>query len=153
MLYNDEWNEELQAYATDLLKTLRLKKSSQWSSDWRHDVFLGTACDITLRYNERNQAYKRAYEASKEPPAELTWLLARCLFTPGKPPISENEAIRLLEEGLSQKQFIEGTQLLVSLYRNQGNTNAQAYWQKRLELLREKSIHAQSIEPLALHNS
>lgn len=147
MLYNEEWNEEWQAFATNLLKTLRLRKTSEWQSDWRNDAFLGIACDITLRYDERYEAFKNAYERSDNRAPELAWQLARCVFTPGVPPISKREAICILEEKLPEYPFIEGVELLVKLYKDNGDFVKAASWHKQLQKIQSQKIHARLIEP------
>lgn len=112
MLYNEQWDEQVQNYAVDLLYAIRETYSDDWNSCWKYDVFLGNACNIALRYDERYQAYKRATEKVQPIPPSLMVLLAKCYISPGIPPISQEEAENLLKEALKKETSIEGISLI-----------------------------------------
>lgn len=148
MLYNEQWEEDWQVFATQILQSIRQLNQHRWESDWRYDAFLGTACDIILDYDERYNSYQRAYNAAEQPPAELGFALARCTIAPGKSYISETEAISILEESLSKKPFIEGVEFLVNLYNKLTNTTSRKnYWKNILEELKKANVHACPINP------
>ena len=88
MLYNNEWDEKIQNYSVELLYAIRKNYPKEWDSSWKFDAFLGNACNITLRYAERYEAYKRASKKVKPIPPSLLVLLARCYISPGIPPVS-----------------------------------------------------------------
>ncbi len=149
LLYNEEWEEGYQVFATQLLYSIRQLNQDKWASDWRYDAFLGTACDIILDYNERFKFYNLAYNAAQDSPAELGFLLAKCIIAPGKSYINEAEAIKILEESLSKKPFIEGVEFLVNLYKDSDYSNIErkSYWENILDKLKRHNIYACPINP------
>lgn len=153
LLYNDNWDESLQEYAVELLYQLRDKYPHDWNSSWRNDAFLGMACHITLKYDERYLAYKRAIEKAKSPPPELLIELARCFNSPGDPPLSRDEAISLLKQAIKESLYIEAIGLLCTIYWEKGDFKKENYWKNILKDLEEKNgKHSPSIEPEFLVN-
>lgn len=117
LLYNNQWDELLQEYAIQLLYTVRNHYPVEWRASWRHDGFLGVACNIRFKYDERYAAFKRAYDNSSNPPPELLIELARCFTCPGSPPpISADQAISLLKESLKNCLYIEAVSTLYKIY-------------------------------------
>jgi len=49
MLINEEWDESLQQYATNLLEEVKKKYPEKWNSNGKYDAFLGYAYDIVLK--------------------------------------------------------------------------------------------------------
>lgn len=133
MLRNEEWDEQLQIYAADILELLRQKYPEKWNSSWRFDAFLGYAYHILLKYDERYAAYKSAFDKVNPKPPQLLIAMARCYMTPGKPPITEQEAINLVKQAVKDFPCIEGFELLAGLYKSMGNIKEQEYWQNFLK--------------------
>lgn len=117
MLNNDEWDESLQEYATTLLEEIRYEYSEKWNSSWKYDALLGYAYNITLKYDERYEALNRAFNKIHPQPPELLVAMARCCIAPGKPPISNEEAISLLKQATKTIPYIVGIEFLRGLYR------------------------------------
>ena len=153
LLYNDRWEESLQKYAVKLLYALREMYPEDWDSSWRNDAFLGIACDILSNYDERYEAYARAYKKAVPPPPELLIELARCCICPGKPPISYDEAIALLEKSIQDRPYIDAIGLLKSLYGFKKNKEKEAYWSEIFKKIGDDGEKAPSLEPLFLQNS
>lgn len=86
LLYNDAWEEQLQEYAVNLLYEIRKVHQESWKESWEYDALLGLACYITLKYDERYEAYKQAFDKTNNPPPGLLIELARCCICPGPPP-------------------------------------------------------------------
>lgn len=152
MIYNDEWDDIIQNYAVELLYAIRKKYPKEWDSLWTFDAFLGNACNITLRYDERYAAYKRASEKVSPIPPSLMVLLARCYISPGIPPISQEEAENLLIESLKQEKTIEGVSLIKRICERKKDTKQVAYWEKILKVVEEKDLHIHDIQPEFLKN-
>lgn len=146
MLNNDEWNEDLQVYAANLLEELKKKFAETWNSTWRYDALLGHAYDIILKYDERYAAYKEALEKVHPPPPQLLIAMAGCCWAPGKPPITEQEAISLVKQALSTTLYYEGVSLLRGLYKCTGNIKEQKYWETILEKMKGKEIYLPSLD-------
>lgn len=137
MLMDDEWDENLQEFATSLLRELKKKYAEKWNSSWRFDALLGFACNIIMDYDGRYEAYKRAIDKVYPPPPELLIALARCYNGPGVPPITELEAITLIKEAMKEKLYPEGAMLLKGLYRSVGNKKEEQYWENISEKIKE----------------
>lgn len=137
MLNNEEWEESLQEYGTELLEAMREKYPEKWNSSWRYDALLGYAYDIILKYDERYMAYKRALDKISPAPPQLLIAIAGCCIAPGKPPISEEEAILLVKEAIQVTPYIEGIELLKGLYKSIGNREKQKYWEDVLNKIGE----------------
>lgn len=145
MLNNEEWDESLQEYATTILEELRKRYSTTWNADWQYDALLGYAYHITLKYDERFAAYKRAFNKIKPPPPQLLVAMARCCIAPGKPPITEDEAITLVKQAIESVQYIEAIELLKGLYKSTGNVEEQKHCEKVLESIRDTGSHLPSL--------
>lgn len=152
MLNNEKWDENLQEYATSLLEEIRTRHPKQWNSTWRHDALLGYAYHITLKYDERYIAYKRAFNNAHSPPPQLLVAMARCCIAPGKPPITEEEAISLIKQAIKTTPYIEGVELLRGLYKSLGNIKEQKYWENILENTKEHGIHLPGLDQIPKEN-
>jgi hypothetical protein len=82
MLFNEERDDGLRDYATELLQEVRQAHFKEWSLDWKNDVFLGDAYYITMKYDERYESYKRAFDKVAFPPPSLLISLASCYLSP-----------------------------------------------------------------------
>ena len=82
LLYNDSWDEDIQAFAIKLFNEIRIHYSEAWNESWEYEALLGLAYDITYRQDERYIAYKKAFEMVNHPPARLLIELARCCICP-----------------------------------------------------------------------
>jgi len=147
MLYNGDWDEEVQNYAVKLLYAVREKYQEEWNSSWNFDAFLGNACNITLKYDERYTAYKKASEKVYPIPPSLMVLLAKCYISPGTPPVSQEEAESLLREALKQERTIEGVSLLKRICERKKDMEQAEYWDKVLKEVEEKNLHIHDIQP------
>lgn len=148
LLYNDDWNSELQCYAVELINKLRLKYPDDWQKSWKYDALLGMGYHITSQHEERYDAYKRAFDRCKQPPPGLLIEFARCSICPGIPPISYGNAIELVMQAISKIPYSDGINLLCNLYSLQNDKEKQSYWTKILyELPEGKEMHSPSIEP------
>lgn len=146
MLFNEEWDESLQEYATSVLEELRRKYPDEWNSSWKYDAFLGYAYDIILKYDERYTAYKRAFDKTQPSPPQLLVALATCCIAPGKPPITEEEAIVLVKQAIKTNLYIEAVDFLRGLYKSIGNSEEELYWDKILERIKDNGDHLPSLE-------
>lgn len=149
MLINEEWDESLQTYATNLLEELKKKYSEKWNSNWKYDAFLGYAYDIVLKYDERYFSYKSALGKVHPAPPQLLIALAGCCWAPGKPPISEKEAILLVKQAIQTIPYIEGVELLRGLYKSIGNDKELQYWEKVLENIKDTGLHLPSLDQIS----
>lgn len=141
MLNDEEWDESLQEYATSLLEELRKKFPDKWNTTWKYDALLGYAYDIIFKYDERYAAYKRALTKIQPPPPQLLVALAGCCIAPGKPPVTEEEAISLVKQAIATVSYIEAVELLRGLYKSKGNIKEQYYWEKVLEDIHKNGVH------------
>lgn len=145
-LYNDDWDEVLQNFAVKLIYKIKDYYSSEWNSNWRNEAFLGLACDITLKYEERYNAYKKAFEKVHPPPPELLIELAGCCYCPGPPPISYEEAIDLLKNSIIYHPYKQAAALLKSIYSSKKDEENENYWSKMIDQITDENLP--SIEPL-----
>lgn len=141
MLNNEEWDESLQEYATNLLERIRARYSEKWDTSWKYDALLGYAYHIILKYDERYIAYKRAFDKISPPPPQLLVALARCCIAPGKPPITEEDAILFVKQAIATTPYIEAIELLKGLYKSIGNIEEQRHWENVLENIGENGPH------------
>ncbi len=148
MLNNDEWDESLQEYAANLLEELRKTYPEKWNSTWRYDALLGYAYHIILKYDERYVAYKRAFDKVHPPPPQLLIAMAECCWAPGKPPITEQEAISLVKRALSTSLYYEGVSLVRGLYKSIGDTKEQKYWENVLDKIKGKEVHLPPLDQI-----
>lgn len=148
LLYNKEWDENLQEYAIQLLYAIRNYYPKEWDSSWKHDGFLGVACDIRFKFDEKYQAFKRAFEGLSNPPPELLIQLASCVDCPGKPPISRLEAIDLLKKAIKNHTYIDAVGQLHKIYWELNDNQQANYWKEQWEKLEAKNeIQSPAIEP------
>lgn len=145
LLFNEERDDSLREYAVELLEEIRNMHSKEWLEDWKNDVFLGDACYMTLHYNERYQAYKRAYEKAKPIPPSLLISIASCYLSP-TPPISIDEAERFAKLALEREMSIEGVILLRGIYAEKKDKLSFDYWDKVLKEIEHKKMHSSSQE-------
>lgn len=148
LLYNRAWDYELQEYAVSLLEAIREFFSEEWNSDWRCDAFLGLACNITFKFDQRYLAYKRAFEKAPSPlPPGLLIEFARCCDCPGDKPISYDEAIALIQEAIKGQQYVDGVGLLQLINALKGDEKSEKYWRAKLMELGDKGIRSPRTEP------
>lgn len=147
MLINKEGDDDLMNFAVDLLQLIRKKYPKNWESDWKNDLFLGDACHITMRYNERYEAYKRASLKFNSVPSNLLVSLARCYSAPGKPPISIDEAEDLIRAALEKEKSIEAVTLIRGICKSMEREEEFSYWNKVLEELEKKEAYMKSEWP------
>lgn len=145
MLNNEKWDESLQEYATNVLEELRKKFPEKWNANWKYDALLGYAYHIILKYDERYAAYKRAFDKVSPTPPQLLVGIARCCSAPGKPPITEEEAISLVKQAIQSTRYIEAVGLLRGLYKSIGNIKEQQYWESVLEDIKDTGPHLPSL--------
>lgn len=146
MLNNEEWEESLQKYATEILEAMRNKYPEKWNSSWRFDALLGYAYDIILNYDERYIAYKRALDKTTSAPPQLLIAIARCCIAPGTPPVSEDEAILFAKEAIQVTPYIEAIGLLRGLYKAKGNIEKQKYYETILNKISENGSHLPTLD-------
>lgn len=149
MLINEQADDNLMNFAVDLLQVIRKKNLQNWESDWRNDLFLGDACHITMRFNERYEAYKRAYlkfNPLNLPPTLLV-SLARCYSAPGVPPISIEEAEKLARAAVEKEISTETVALIRGICKMQGKDKEFFYWNETLEELEKKGPHIRNEWP------
>ncbi len=148
MLINEEWDESLQQYATNLLEEVKKKYPEKWNSNWKYDAFLGYAYDIVLKYDERYASYKSAFDKVYPHPPQLLVALAGCCWAPGKPPITEEDAISLVKQAVQTTPYVEGVELLRGLYKSIGNLKEQQRWEKVLENIKDTGPHLPSLDQI-----
>lgn len=141
MLYDKEWESEIQNYATDLLYAIRNKHTKEWNACWKLDILLGMACEITMRYEEKYLAYKSAFNKASPVPPSLKVLLAECYNSPGDPPVSQKEAKKMLMEALNIEKTIEGVSSMLWICEMQENQVEIEYWNKVLKEVEKKNLH------------
>lgn len=146
LLYNNTWEETLQEYAVKLLNEIRKNYPEDWNETWEYDALLGLAYYITRKYDERYEAYKRAFDKTNNPPPGLLIELARCCICPGTPPISYDEAIDLVKKAIKEAPYTDGIGLLSHIYSLKNDKINEKYWVKILENSNQK-FESPSIEP------
>lgn len=140
--------------AVDLLQQVRKKYPQDWEADWRNDLFLGDACNFTMRFHESYEAYKRAaLKFNSNLPPYLLVSIAGCYLTPGKPPISIEEAERMIKEALEKERSIEAVTLIRGICKTKGREEEFSYWDKILEELEKKNAYMKSEWPEYLTTS
>lgn len=148
LLYNDKWDENLQDYAITLFNILRNIYPNEWNGNWQYDALLGLACRITNRYEEKYEAYKRAFDKANPKPDRLLIELARCCDCPGTPPISYEKAIDLLNEALKNHMYGDAVGLISTVYSLRGDEENKIRWSKILaKIIEENGEDSPSIEP------
>lgn len=149
MLVNKQADDDLINFAVDLLQAIRKKYLQNWESDWRNDLFLGDACHIAMRFDERYEAYKRAslkFNPLNLPPTLLV-SLARCYSAPGVPPISIAEAEKLARAAVEKEISTETVALIRGICKTQGRDKEYFYWNKVLEELEKKGPYIRNEWP------
>jgi tetratricopeptide (TPR) repeat protein len=146
LLYNDNWNENLQEYAVKLLYEIRDVYREDWNNSWEYDAFLGTACYITRKYEERYEFYKRALEKTNNPPPGLLLEFARCCICPGPPPISYDDAITLVMIVLKKAPYTDAIGLLSHIYSLKDDKKNEEHWTRILEKSNQELV-TPSIDP------
>lgn len=146
MLNNKKWDESLHEYGALLLENLRRSYPKEWNSHWKYDAFLGYAYDIIFDCDERYAAYHRAFQKANPPPPELLVAIARCCWSPGKPPITEKESISLVKKSIENIYYIESVRLLRGLYKSSGNIREQLYWENILDQIEKNGTHLPSLD-------
>ena len=111
-LFHDIRDDILQNASVELLYAVKKRYPRQWNASWKNDGFLGTACYINCRYDERYQAIKRAYDRVEGPSPELLIELADYCCVPGEPPLSCDEVIELLQKAAQKNCMLMGLVLL-----------------------------------------
>ncbi len=153
LLYNENWDDELQYCAVELLKQLRSRYQLEWDKSWKNDALLGMGFYITSQHEERYDCFKKSFDKCQEPPPGLLIELARCSVCPGTPPISYDKAIELVMQAISKIPYFDGINLLCNLYSLKNDNEKKLYWEKVLDALPENDkIHSPSIEPDFLVN-
>lgn len=146
LLYNKNWDTTFQEYSVNLFYEIKNAHPKEWNSSWKYDALLGLACDITCRYDERYEAYKRAFDKAKPAPPRLLIEFARCCICPGLPPIPYDQAIKLILKALQEAPYSDGISLLCNIYSLQNDPERKDYWSKVLENSNQQ-FNSPSIEP------
>ena len=146
LLYNDQWDEDLQSYSVKLLYEIRKKYPKEWNDNWEYEALLGQACYITRKYDERYKAYKQAFDKTNNPPPGLLIEFARCCICSGHPPISYDDAINLVKQALKDAPYSNGIGLLSHIYSLKEDEVNEEIWKKNLANC-NKDFLAPSIEP------
>lgn len=148
MLNNDQWDDSLQNYATNLLETLRSKYPQKWDSTWRYDAILGYAYDIIFKYEDKFTAYMRAFDKIDPQPPELLVAIASCCWAPGFPPISEETAIEFLNKAIQTTPYIEAVELLIGINKSLGRHEEEHHWQIILKNLGSNGPRLPSLDQI-----
>lgn len=146
LLYNERWDSENQDYAVILFNIIRDIFPEEWNQSWEYDALLGLAYEITYQYDQRYEAYKRAFDKASSPPPRLLIELARCSHCPGRPPIDYDEAIDLIKKALIEATYSDGVGLLSHIYSLKGDKVNEAYWKEVLKNT-DHNFNSPSIEP------
>lgn len=95
LLLNEQMDDDLREFAVELINEIRKTFPEDWNRDWRNDIFLGDAFYLTMKYEERYESYKRAFDKISPAPPALLVSMAGCYTIPGFPvkiPITIEEA-------------------------------------------------------------
>jgi len=133
----DPWRH----YAIELLYSIQDQFPKEWSLSWRYDAYLGNACVFACRYDERYKAYRQAMTKISPAPSELLVALASCNDAPGNPPVSEEEAIKILIEVAHKKPYKDVVRMLVRGYFTKFKEHPEelTYWEQVYPTLEESS--------------
>lgn len=129
----DPWRH----YAIELLYSIRDRFPSEWSLSWRYDVYLGNACVFARRYDERYKAYQQAMAKVSPAPPELLVALASCSSAPGLPPVSKEEALRMLLGVANERPYKAVVRMLARGGYLKDHPNEVAYWEKMYQTLED----------------
>ena len=142
LLYNAKWEEALQQYAIQLICVVKEIFVEEWEKDWRFEAFLGSAYHVILGddsyYDQRYNAYMRAFNKANPVPPELLIALAKCVDAPGKPPVSYDEAIELAKKSLELEPYAAAAGILCSVYFCKGQEEDSKIWAKVRDQLSSK---------------
>lgn len=140
ILFNDEGNDDLRDYAVNLIKEIKQIYPKEWDLDWRNDVFLGDACYLTMRYDERYKAYKNAFNKVHPLPSALLVAMAGCYLSPS-PPITMQEAEELTQKALEKEKTVEAVTLIRGICKTKGDMIQFSYWDKILQELENQGSY------------
>lgn len=146
MLFNEERDDGIRDYAAELLEEIRKAYPNEWSGDWRNDVFLGDACYLTMRFEERYEAYKRAYQNANPPPPSLLISLASCYLS-AIPRVSLDDAEKLVIIVLEQEISIDRVVLFRGIYAKKKDQAKFDYWDRIYKEVEEKQVHTKDAWP------
>ena len=145
MLEDELWDDKIQTFAIELIKSIKKAYPKEWGNDWRYDAYLGYAYDLRgWDYEEKFDTYRNAAEKSNPPDPEVLMRLAMIWSYPGvyKSKIDEKEAISLLEHSMSKIPYIEGVSALVRLYDELRDPEKKKYWENVLKRSEKSNLHA-----------
>lgn len=143
LLTYDFFYDPWQHYAIELLYSIRDRFPIEWGSSWRYDAYLGDVCVLARRYQERFEAYQMAITKVSPIPPELLVALASCNSSPGKPPVSEEEALQILVGVAQKKPYIDVVRMIVKGCYNKlrENPSELIYWEKLYDKLEKANNH------------
>lgn len=133
ILMNEERDDDLREYAVNMTQWIRKTHPIEWNTDWRNDKFLGDACFIAMRYDEMYEAYRRAYKLANPPPPSVLLALANCYHSPGKPPVSIQEAESLVIRALQQHRSKNAVRLIRGICEEKNDDAGANYWEQVLD--------------------
>jgi len=141
LLTHDYLYDPWRHYTIEFLYAIREQFPKEWATSWLFDAYLGNACVFSCRYDERYKAYRQAISKISPIPPELLVAFADCHSAPGKPPVSEEESIRILTEVAHKKPYKDVVRMLVrGCYKKfRKNPEELAYWEKIYPNLDESS--------------
>lgn len=145
LLEDKAWDNDLQTYAIEFIKSIKKVHSKEWDKNWRHDAYLGYAYDLRgWDYEENFDTYQRAANKSIPPDPEVLMRLAMNWSCPGVYglKINEEQAIDLLEQALAKTPYIEGVSCLIDLYDSIGDIEKKMYWEKILKESEKNKAHS-----------
>lgn len=146
LLENEQWDDNLQTYAIELIKSIKKVYPKEWSSDWVYSAYLGYAYDLRgWDYEDKFDAYSdAATNAASSPDPEVLMRMAMIWSYPGvyKAKINESQAIELLENSMKKNPYIEGVSCLIRLYEEIGDTRKKKYWENILIDSKAENLHA-----------
>lgn len=127
----DDSKYEQTEYGIDLILLIQKTFPEKWNQDWKYDAMLGELCDLTHRYESRNQAYLHAYEKEKNHPGLLI-ALARC-YTPKPQAITIEKALQLVQQAMQSEMYLDGAWLLSQIYYTKKNYEKHEKWKQIAE--------------------
>ena len=151
LLTHDYLYDPWRHYAIELLYSIRNRFPDDWNLSWRNDAYLGNACVFASRYDERYKAYIQALTKVSPAPPELLVALASCNGAPGKPPVSDEEAFKILIKVAREKPYKDVVRMLnKGDYRQfRENPNELKSWEELYQNLDDEKLP--SMEPSFLN--
>ena len=144
MLFDDYGNYEQNEYGVNLIFAIKKLRRERWDFDWRNEALLGVACENTYRYEERNDALRKAYELAKKigesEHSGLLISLADCHNSPEKGPISYDESIVLIEKAMRDKIYKDGACVLSFIYSCKGDEEGFEKWKSIAEAMSSQDL-------------